>query len=100
MTKASLTAAEFKQRLDTGEPLHVLDVRETEEFADFNLGGVNIPTGELPDRLGELQDWQNGEVVVVCYYGALSDYASRYLQRRGFANARNVDGGLEAYLSL
>ncbi|MCY7352969.1 MAG: rhodanese-like domain-containing protein [Cytophagaceae bacterium] len=100
MTEAGLSAAEFKQRLETGESLHLLDVREADEFADFNLGGLNIPTGELPDRLGELQDWQSQEVVVVCYYGSLSDYASRYLNRRGFPKAKNVEGGLEAYLSL
>lgn len=96
----TLTAADLKQRLDTGEPLRLLDVREPDEFADFNLGGVNIPSGELPERVDELDDWKADEVIVVCYHGALSDYASRYLRRKGFANAKNVEGGLEAFLSL
>lgn len=98
--ESTLTAADLKQRLDAGEPLRLLDVREPDEFADFNLGGVNIPSGELPERIQELEDWKADEVIVVCYYGALSDYASRYLRRKGFADAKNVEGGLEAFLSL
>ncbi len=100
MAEASLSAADLKRRLDAGEVLCLLDVREPDEFTGFNLGGVNIPSGELPDRIEELNAWKTSEVVVVCYYGALSDYASRYLRRKGFAKALNVAGGLEAYLSL
>jgi len=97
---AILPTAELKRLLNAGEPLHLLDVREPDEFAEFNLGGRNIPTDQLPERLQELSDWQNEEIVVVCYYGALSNYASRYLRGRGFDGAKNVEGGLEAYLSL
>ena len=55
---------ELKKRIDQGEKLHIIDVREEYEFDEFNIGALLIPLGELPDRLDEIDAWKNEEVIV------------------------------------
>ena len=92
-----ITAAELKERLANGEKPFILDVREDWEYQEQNIGGLNIPLGTLPDKLDELEDHKNDEVIVHCRSGARSASAKAFLQQQGFTNVRNLTGGILAY---
>ena len=95
-----ITVTELKERLDKGEALNFLDVREEYEYEEENLGAKLIPLGELPDRIEELEDWKNSEVIVHCRSGARSSRAKSFMESQGFTNVRNVTGGILAYNEL
>ena len=92
-----ITITELKERLANGEKLFVLDVREDWEYQEQNLGALNIPLGSLPDKLDDLEDHKNEEVIVHCRSGARSASAKAFLQQQGFTNVRNLIGGILAY---
>jgi len=89
-----ITTDELKQRMDAGEKLNLFDVRETYEFDEFNIGATLIPLGELPDRLSELSNLKNEEIIIHCRSGARSNNAKMFLLDNGFTNVRNVLGGM------
>lgn len=89
-----ITTDELKQRMDQGEKLNVFDVREVYEYEEFNIGAINIPLGELPGRLNELEHLKEAEVIVHCRSGARSNNAKMFLLDAGFTNVRNVLGGM------
>jgi rhodanese-related sulfurtransferase len=95
-----ITVTELKERLDKGEDLNFLDVREEYEYDEQNLGAKLIPLGELPDRIEELEDWKEKEVIVHCRSGARSGRAKAFMESQGFTNVRNVLGGILAYNEL
>ena len=90
---------ELKKRLDQGEKLTIIDVREEYEFDEFNIGAKLIPLGELPDRLDELDSFKNQEIILHCRSGARSGRAKEYLLSEGFTNPRNSIGGMIAWQS-
>ncbi len=92
-----ITTSELKERKDASETLNVLDVRETWEHEEQNIGGNNIPLGTLPHRLADLEDKKDQELIVYCRTGNRSGQAQRYLQQQGFTQVRNLLGGIEAY---
>jgi len=95
-----ITVEELKERLDKGEDLNFLDVREDYEYEEQNLGAKLIPLGELPDRIDEIKAWKNSEVIVHCRSGARSGRAKSFMESQGFTHVRNVTGGLLAYNEL
>lgn len=95
-----ITVEELKERLDKSEALNFLDVREDYEYEEQNLGAKLIPLGELPDRMDELADWKDKEVIVHCRSGARSGRAKAFMEGQGFTNVRNVLGGILAYNEL
>lgn len=92
-----ITVQDLKARLDEGEPLHLIDVREPHEYEADNLGATLIPLGDLPYRLDELDGLQDEEVIVHCRSGSRSAMAQQILEQNGFNNVRNVTGGMLAY---
>lgn len=95
-----ITVEELKQRMDAGEDLHLLDVRNPDEYEADNIGAKLIPLGDLPDRLDELEDWKDEEVLVHCRSGKRSAMAQQILEQNGFTNVRNVTGGMLAWNEL
>ncbi len=95
-----ITVQELKERLDKGETFNFLDVREDYEYEEENLGAKLIPLGELPDRIEEISNWKNEEVIVHCRSGARSGRATAFMEGQGFTNVRNVLGGIIAYNQL
>jgi sulfur-carrier protein adenylyltransferase/sulfurtransferase len=90
--------AELKERLDTGEALDLVDVREPFEWRIANLGEYGarmIPIGEVAARSDELDPAR--EIIVYCRSGARSGDVVRYLREQGFARARNLRGGILAW---
>ncbi len=97
---ADITVNELKQRLDAGEKLNIIDVREPHEYAAYNIGAKLIPLGELGVRSGELEDFRNQELIVHCRSGARSANAKLLLEDLGFSNVRNLLGGMMAWQDL
>ena len=92
-----ITVQELKERLDKGEALNLIDVREPNEYEADNIGATLIPLGDLPHRLDELDGLQDEEVIVHCRSGSRSAMAQTILEQNGFNNVRNVTGGILAY---
>jgi rhodanese-related sulfurtransferase len=96
----NISVQELKDRIEDGEDLNLIDVREDYEYEEDNIGALLIPLGDLPDRLDEIEDWKNQEVIVHCRSGARSAKAQSFLEAEGFTNVRNVIGGILAYNEL
>ena len=86
---------ELKRRLDAGEEIFILDVREPKEFAAAQMGGHLIPLNDLPQRAGELD--REKTVVVHCKLGGRSQKAAEFLAQAGFKNLHNLAGGIQAW---
>lgn len=89
-----ITVEELKKRLDAGEDLIVIDVREPYEYEEFNIGAELIPLGSLPAALEQLEPYRNREIVLHCKSGGRSGQAKTFMKRAGFANVRNLLGGM------
>jgi adenylyltransferase/sulfurtransferase len=92
-----MSVKELKQRLDQGDKLLVLDVREPWEYQIANIGGHLIPLNDLPKRVAELNADQ--EIVVQCKSGGRSQRAAEFLARNGFEKIHNLAGGITAWSS-
>jgi molybdopterin/thiamine biosynthesis adenylyltransferase/rhodanese-related sulfurtransferase len=90
-----ITPRELKQRLDRGDDLFVLDVREPHEFQICNLNGYLIPLGDLPRRVHELDS--SREIVAHCRSGKRSADAVEFLRKAGFRKIWNLKGGILAW---
>ena len=90
-----ITVEELKSKLDNGENVNVLDVREPHEYEVANIGARLIPLAELPDRLVELDQDEN--FAIHCKTGGRSARAVQLLQGAGFQNVYNVKGGIDAW---
>ena len=95
-----ITVAELKQRLESGEKLNLIDVREEYEYEADNIGAELVPLGDLPYRLAEFDSLKDEEVIVHCRSGKRSETAQKFMQNSGFTNVRNVIGGMLAYREL
>ncbi len=94
-TMADMTVEELKRRLDAGENIFVLDVREPHEYQICNIGGHLIPLNDLPKRVSELDSER--EIVVHCKMGGRSAKAVDYLRQSGFSKVHNLAGGITAW---
>lgn len=93
-----LMPAQLKQRIDTGEPLVLIDVREAYEWSIANLaphGARLIPLAELPDRMAELD--HGADIVVYCRSGGRSESAVRHMRAHGFERVWSLRGGLNGW---
>ena len=86
----------LKARLDRGESVLILDVREPFEIALAPFpGATHIPMGDIPSRLTELDP--DRETVVVCHHGVRSAQVAMYLAQMGFERVLNLSGGIDAW---
>ncbi|NJO25450.1 MAG: rhodanese-like domain-containing protein [Bacteroidia bacterium] len=94
----NITVEEVKQRLDAGETLNLVDVREPEENAEFNIGGVLHPLGRIKNmEVDELETLKEKEVICYCRSGNRSGMAALILETMGFQNVKNLTGGMLAW---
>ena len=87
-----ITARDLKEKLDHGEDIFILDVREPHEYQICNLKGHLIPVGELPRRVHELDSAR--DIVVHCKSGKRSAQAVDFLRQAGFRKVYNLHGGI------
>jgi sulfur-carrier protein adenylyltransferase/sulfurtransferase len=86
---------DLKRRLDAGEDIFVLDVREPHEYQICSLNGHLIPLGDLPKRMNELDS--SREIVAHCRSGVRSGKAVDFLRQAGFRKVKNLAGGILAW---
>jgi adenylyltransferase/sulfurtransferase len=90
-----LTVQQLKQRIDAGEEVYLLDVREPFEYQIANLGGKLIPLNDVPQRLAEVD--RDREVIVHCKSGGRSQAAAEFLRNAGYPRVANLAGGILAW---
>ncbi|GAA4856916.1 rhodanese-like domain-containing protein [Paenibacillus vulneris] len=89
----TITPQELKSRLDKGDKLDIIDVREAEEVALGMIpGAVHIPLMQIPDRLNDIP--RDRETILVCRSGNRSGRAYDFLSAQGFTNLKNMSGGM------
>jgi rhodanese-related sulfurtransferase len=91
----AISVEEVKARLDAGESLHLVDVREPAEHQEFNIGGTLLPLGQVRMMDTEsIDDWKDEEVICYCRSGNRSGQACMILETAGFTNVKNLTGGM------
>lgn len=92
----SITGTELQERLAKGDQLVMIDVREPDEYQEGHIRGARLlPLGSLPERVDEVP--KETTLVLVCRSGGRSGQACEYLQRLGYSNLLNLDGGMLAW---
>lgn len=90
-----VTVEELKKKLDNGEEVNLVDVREPHEFEEVNIGGRLIPLGKVQTmQIEELEDLKDKEVIVYCRSGRRSMLACQMLDQMGFKDTYNLEGGI------
>jgi adenylyltransferase/sulfurtransferase len=90
-----LTVKELKRRIDAGEDVYILDVREPYEVQIAQIGGKLIPQNDVPKRLAEID--RDREVIVHCRSGARSQRVAEFLKQAGYPRVVNLAGGILAW---
>jgi adenylyltransferase/sulfurtransferase len=90
-----LAVKELKRRIDAGEDVFVLDVREPYEYQIANIGGKLIPQNDVPQRLAEID--REREIVVQCRSGGRSQRIAEFLVQQGYPKVVNLAGGILAW---
>ena len=92
----SITAAALKQKIDNKEDVQLIDVRESIEHEEFNIGGQLIPLGEITQQADKIS--KSKEVIFYCRKGIRSQIAiQRLLDKFPYTNLINLIGGTEAW---
>jgi rhodanese-related sulfurtransferase len=95
----SISVEQLKARMDAGEKLNLIDVREPNEYQEFNIGAKLVPLGKIQSmQADELDDLKDQEVILHCRSGKRSATAAMFLETMGFTNTVNVEGGMLAWL--
>ena len=91
-----ISSEELKSKLDKQEQLTIIDVREPDEYEICHLKTAKlIPLRQIPSCLSELNP--NGLTVLYCHHGIRSAQATLWFQKMGFENAKNLEGGIDAW---
>ena len=91
----TITAEELKARIEAGEQLNIVDVREPHEHAEFNIGVKLYPLGRILSMdVDELENLKDQEVIFYCRSGNRSGQACMFAETMGFTNVINLTGGM------
>jgi rhodanese-related sulfurtransferase len=94
----NITVEELKKRMDQGENLNLVDVREPYENAEFNIGGILYPLGDIQSMMvDDLEQFKDEELILYCRSGNRSGQACMILETLGFKNTKNLVGGVLAW---
>lgn len=97
----NITVQEVKKRMDAGEKLNLIDVREPFENAEFNIGGILLPLGDIQAMMiDEIEPLKDEEVILYCRSGNRSGQAAMTLEMMGFTNTKNLTGGMLAWQKM
>ena len=90
-----LSVKELKRRMDAGEDVYILDVREPYEYRIAQIGGMLIPQTDVPNRLAEID--REREIIVQCRSGVRSQRIAEFLKQQGYPRVVNLAGGILAW---
>jgi rhodanese-related sulfurtransferase len=94
----TITPEELKARINAGEQLNIVDVREPNEHAEFNIGGILLPVGQIAAMQADaIEDLKDKEVIFYCRSGNRSGQACMFAETMGFTNVVNLTGGMLAW---
>ncbi len=97
----TISVEELKNRLNAGEDVHLVDVREPNENAEFNIGGILLPLGDIRNmQTDTIDEWKDEEIILYCRSGNRSGIAAQILEQLGFKNPKNLTGGMLAWKQL
>jgi rhodanese-related sulfurtransferase len=89
-----IEATTLKQRM-VSEKINLIDVRQPEEHAEFNIGGILLPLGNIMSmQIEAIEDLSDQEVICYCRSGQRSIQAAMMLETMGFTNVKNLAGGM------
>jgi rhodanese-related sulfurtransferase len=92
----AISPKELKTRLDKGDKLVLMDVREEWEYSLAKIDdSILIPLGTLPQSLTRLN--RDSEIIAICHHGMRSADATNFLIQQGFQNVKNLVGGIDAW---
>ncbi|HAH48732.1 MAG TPA: rhodanese [Planctomycetaceae bacterium] len=87
-----------KQKLDSDHPFLLLDCREQHEHTLVNIPEARLlPMSEIQNRIAELDDQREAEIIVYCHHGMRSLQVATWLQQQGFTNVKSMQGGIDAW---
>ena len=90
--------SDLKKKLDLQESPVLIDVRQPEEHAVFNIGGILLPLGDIVSmQVDAIEEYRNSEVICYCRSGQRSMQACMMLESMGFTNVSNLSGGMLAW---
>lgn len=91
----TITTEEVKARIDAGEEINLVDVREPDENLAYNIGGILLPLGQVQGlQIDAIEDLKEEEVILYCRSGNRSMQACLMLESMGFKNVKNLVGGM------
>ena len=91
----TISVDQLKARMDAGETLNLLDVREDSERAEFNIGGLHFRLRKIQEMaIEDIEELKEEEVICYCRTGNRSQMACLMLEHLGFKNTTNVSGGV------
>jgi rhodanese-related sulfurtransferase len=94
----NISIEEVHSRMEAGEKLNLVDMREPAENAEFNIGGILHPLGKIRDfEIDELEGLKDQEVICYCRSGNRSGQGAMMLESMGFKNVKNLVGGMLAW---
>ncbi len=92
----SITPAELKQRLDNGDSLVLIDVRENWEYETCHIDGSTLmPMSQVMSQIGNLD--KDAETVFICHHGSRSHQVAQFLESQGFNHVYNLEGGIDEW---
>lgn len=95
-----ITVQELNDKIENGDEVFIVDVREVFEKYQSDIEydrKTLIPMGELQNRVGELEEYKDQEVICICRSGSRSARACSFLEKRGFSNVKNLKGGINQW---
>lgn len=90
-----ISPTELKSRMDAGDNIQVIDVREPFEYEICNIGAELIPMGDIPSNLDKIS--RDKDVIIHCKSGGRSGNITQFLMAQGFDNVHNLRGGILAW---
>ncbi|MEO6406941.1 MAG: rhodanese-like domain-containing protein [Ferruginibacter sp.] len=89
---------QLKEKLAADENIILLDVREPDERAEFNIGGIFLPLGNIMSmQTDAIEDHKDDEIICYCRSGQRSMQACLMLETMGYKNVKNLSGGMSAW---
>lgn len=93
-----INCATVKARLDAGDPFVFLDCRESSEYDAVRIEGATLlPMSEMAERVGELEEHRNSDIIIHCHHGGRSLRVANWLRQQGFSKAQSMAGGIDVW---